>query len=101
MGGRDGSFGRGFYRGFDRTFGSSMQDVLNSSLAERIRKQFNLERDLLQEHEDEAESKRLQESLLLDADMTTEEKLPYMQQFEQAAKDKKALSKESRERITE
>ncbi len=95
------SFGSGFSRGFDRTFAPSMQEVLSSSLAERVRKQFNLDRDLLQEHEDERESKSLQESLLLDTEMTAEDKMPYMQQFEEAAKGKRGLSKESRDRITE
>lgn len=101
MGERDRSFWRGVDRGFDKSFAPSMESVLNSALAERVRKKYNLDRDLLQEHEDERDTGMLQKLIETDADVATEEKEPLLALLRTNKSGKKTASAEERKLVTE
>lgn len=73
-------------------------DIFRSKAAQKIANRKELQRDLLQEEEDKSESGSLQSSIISDPEMTTEEKLPFMNQF---ADPKKPLTKEARQRLNE
>lgn len=87
---------RSFWKGFNRTFTPSMNDVMQSELSKKLFKENATLKNLMDEEDDRRESKSLQESIIGDQELTPEERAQFAGQFGDG---KTPLSKEARARI--
>lgn len=87
---------RSFWRGVNRSFGPSMNDVMESELAKKLFKQNAQLKNVMQQEEDRSESTSLQQSIIGDQELTPEERTLFASQFGDGTK---PLSKEARARL--